>query len=70
MRGGAKISLYFDLKSSSAIKYIHCFYIFSDSNYEYICFAIQYIKIQLQNVPNFDAKLAYRLETGRTKKKI
>jgi len=42
---------------------------FLDVDEEYVCFAIQYIKVQLQNAPNFDAKLTYRLEVGEQRKK-
>ena len=42
---------------------------FKDVNEEYVCFAIQYIKIQLHNGPDFDAKLTYRLETKELTKK-
>ena len=42
---------------------------FIDVNEEYVCFAVQYIKIQLDNAPNFDAKLTYRLETEELRKK-
>ena len=43
---------------------------FKDVNEEYVCFAVQYIKVQLGNVPNFDAKLTYRLETEELKKNL
>ena len=36
---------------------------------EYVPLAIQYLKIQLQNSPNFDARLTYRKETEEIKKK-
>ena len=42
---------------------------FVDVNEEYVPLAIQYLKIQLQNPPNFDARLTYRKETEEIKKK-
>ena len=42
---------------------------FVDLNEEYVPLAIQYLKIQLQNPPNFDARLTYRKETEEIKKK-
>ena len=42
---------------------------FLDVNEEYVCFAVQYIKIQLDNALNFDAKLTYRLETEKLREK-
>ena len=42
---------------------------FVDVNEEYVPLAIQYLKIQLQNPPNFDARLTYRKETEGIKKK-
>ena len=43
---------------------------FIDVNEEYVCFAVQYIKVQFDNPPNFDAKLTYRLETEELKKNL
>ena len=42
---------------------------FIDVNEEYVCFAVQYIKVQFDNPPNFDAKLTYRLEKEELRKK-
>ena len=43
---------------------------FVDVNEEYVPLAIQYLKIQLQNLPNFDARLTYRKETGNQEKNL
>ena len=43
---------------------------FVDVNEEYVLLAIQYLKIQLQNPPNFDARLTYRKEQRKSRKNL
>ena len=41
---------------------------FKDTIEEYVCLAVQYVKIDMQNGPNFDAKSTYMLEAENLRK--
>ena len=41
---------------------------FKDTIEEYVCLAVQYVKIDTQNAPNFDAKSTYMLEAENLRK--
>ena len=41
---------------------------FKDTNEEYVCLAVQYVKIEIQNASNFDAKSTYMVEAEDVRK--